>query len=355
MSSADLTAILDSLRAEFKLPALAGAIVASDGILASTAVGCRQYGGCANVTDRDRFHLGSNTKAFTAALFGVLVENGMTEWTTILADLFPELRPAMRAEFRDVTLREILSHSGGFRRDMWRKPAGGNPAAQRFTAVESILRRAPAGQRGVYRYSNVGYILAGAIAERLTGKHFEELLMDRVLNPLGVTTAGFGSMGNPGSEDQPFQHEKIFWWRRAIRPGPRADNPAVYSPAGRLHMAIGDWALFIQNFLASLREKPGLLKPETARMLASPLIKIDDTNWYGMGWVVVSRPWAAGKALMHAGSNGRNYAIVWVAPGKNFAVLVATNQGRGDTPKAMDAIAGRLIKHAVSQIMPSAF
>ena len=99
----------------YKLPALAGAIVTDTGIIDAQAVGCRRYGGTANVTNNDQFHLGSCTKSFTAVLFGILVDDGLLAWDTKLSSVFPEYAQSMLPEYRDVTIRNILSHSAGDR------------------------------------------------------------------------------------------------------------------------------------------------------------------------------------------------------------------------------------------------
>ena len=80
---------------------------------------------------------------------------------------------------------------------------------ERWSIVTHYLSRPPALNPGVrYEYSNVGYIIAGAVAERCTGKSWEELLRSEVFTPLGMTTAGFGPPGEAGARpaDQPRAH-----------------------------------------------------------------------------------------------------------------------------------------------------
>ena len=62
-----------------------------------------------------------------------------------------------------------------------------------------------------------------------------------------------------------------------------------------------------------------------------------------MGWIVAEQPWADGAALTHAGSNTMWYCVAWLAPKKNFAVLVATNQGGDAAAQACDDVAIALI------------
>lgn len=63
-----------------------------------------------------------------------------------------------------------------------------------------------------------------------------------------------------------------------------------------------------------------------------------------MGWLVVERPWGGGTVLNHAGSNTMNYAVAWVAPKRDFAVLVCTNQGGDSATRGTDEAAAALIK-----------
>ena len=105
---------LDSLRYALDLPALAAAIVTDDSIVEATAVGSRRYGGPANVTPADQFHLGSCTKAFTATLMGVLVDEGRVGWTSTLEEVFPELastRVCLLTQFGEASA--VIGDPGG--------------------------------------------------------------------------------------------------------------------------------------------------------------------------------------------------------------------------------------------------
>ena len=158
-----LATLLDSLRYELDLPALAGAIVTDTGIVDAQAVGCRRYGGPANVTVNDKFYLASCGKAFTAVLMATLVDEGRVSWTTTLPTIFPEHANTMQSEYRDVTVRDLLSHSAGFVRDpdnslqtSRKRP----PREQRAEVVKWALSQPPAIQRGAFLYSNLGYMIA---------------------------------------------------------------------------------------------------------------------------------------------------------------------------------------------------
>lgn len=320
-----LATLLDSLRYVLDLPALAGAIVTDTGIVEARAVGSRRYGGEANVTDTDRFHLGSCGKSFTSVLIGVLVDEGLLEWNTTLPEIFPEYASTMRAEYKNVTVKDLLSHSAGFVRDADLYFNTTNPRAKRLEALEWVLKQPPAQQKGKFLYSNLGFAIAGAVAEKLTNKDYEELLIERVTKPLGITTAGFGAMGTEGKEDQPLQHTPSHAHLTATAD---AGLNLVYNPAGGLHMSVGDWGKYIQWILTI--EAGGhqtLLRDETAKMIITPAVDQGGGYSYSLGWGVSDQSWAGGKALNHSGSNGFNYSTALLASEKHFGIIVMTNQG----------------------------
>ena len=83
----NLDAYLEGVRAKYGLPALAAAVTRSGEIVASGAAGKRAIGIDIPVTMEDRFHLGSDTKAFTATVAGTLVEEGRIKWSSTLGEV----------------------------------------------------------------------------------------------------------------------------------------------------------------------------------------------------------------------------------------------------------------------------
>jgi len=350
-SPEDLKSLLEPIRQSHDLPALAGAIVTSKGLQAIGVVGVRKYGAGVPVTINDQFHLGSDTKAMTATLLAMYVEEGKLGWDWTLERIFPELASSMNPAYRRVTVEQLLAHRAGFTDASW--PQGktftdmyelqGPPREQRWAYVKMILREPPVNEPGTkYLYSNRSYAVAGVIAEKMANAPWEELMHKRLFGPLKMSTCGFGAMGTPGKIDEPWQHRVAGTRHQPIEPGPRADNPPVIGPAGTVHCSMGDWAKFIQAHLRGELGESGLLKPATFKYLhTSPY------GDYGFGWLLVQRPWAGGLALNHAGSNTQNFAIVWMAPLKDFGVLVMTNQAdqQGETFKACDETAAALIQN----------
>lgn len=328
-----LEELLAPIREKHKLPALAAAVIVDGRLAAAGAVGVRKADANVPVTRDDAFHIGSCTKAMTATLIAQLVDEGKLRWDMPLPEALPELAKDMHAGYRTVTIRHLLAHRGGIAPNI---PPGrsfgalhdlpGTQRQQRLAYARMLLATPPSAKPGEkYVYSNAGYAIAGAVAERAAGAGFEQLLRKRLFEPLGMKTAGFGAMGGPGPIEQPWQHVGKAGKSRPIRPGPKSDNPPVIGPAGRVHCSIGDWAKFIAAHLAGPagRKCPIHLKPDTWRVLHEPPFGGN----YAMGWIATPRDWGGGRVLTHAGSNTMNFSVVWMAPKRNFAVLVATNLG----------------------------
>ena len=250
---ASLDPILQPYLARYDLPALAAAVVKNGEIIASGAVGMRRAGTNSPVTIEDRFHIGSDTKAMTALIAAMLVEGGKIRWTSTVGEVFPELAATMDPALRGVTLEQLLSHTSGIPSDT---DADEKLIQQSFTqeklnldelrswVVKQLVTRPLQSQPGAqFAYANMGYLLAGAMLERVTGQTWEELIVERVFDPLGLKSAGLGPQSTLGRVDAPLGHEP----REGASPkpllaGPGGDNPEVMGPAGTAHMSVLDFA-----------------------------------------------------------------------------------------------------------------
>ena len=337
---AAVTGILKPIRQKFGVPAMAAALVTSAGIQFVGAVGVRKRGTDVPVALDDLWHLGSDGKAMTSTLIARLVERGRLKWDSTLAEIFPELAPQMNPGFQKVTLLQLLSHHAGLPANLELADyPGDDTVALRLRALREETAKQPQHPPGsAYEYSNLGYIIAGAVVEKVTGQSWERAVSNEVFAPLQMTSAGFGGTGTPGQIDQPWPHTADGGPTREN--GPTLDNPPVMGSAGRIHCSIQDLAKFVQDQLRGDRGETALLKPATYQTLHTPPCGGD----YALGWLVVERGWGGGKVLNHGGDNTMNCANVWIAPQRDFAILVCVNQG-GDTAfQATDEAVGELIK-----------
>ncbi len=354
----DLAPDLTAVREEYAFPALAAAVIVDGKLHAVGVIGVRKYGSEVKVEPNDPFHLGSCTKAITGSLIGLLVQQGKLTWETTLAEYFPELKDKMHPDYRSVTLVHLLSHRAGVppmtkgfapleNRQLGEVRVMQSPAAQRRRVTEIVLCQPPINQPGEKKeYSNAGFTIAGAIVDRVMGEAYEAVLGRMLLEPLGMKTAGFGPMGTVGRIDAPWQHTKKDDKIDPINPEPRNDNPPFITPAGRVHCSIADWARYVQGVLKAMRGAEGILPVAQVRQLKEPPFG----GTYALGWGIAERDWAGGKVLTHAGSNGMNYCVVWVAPEKNFAVLAATNWGGDGASEGLDRVCAALIKKFLTRL-----
>src|SRR6266702_3432424 len=209
---------------------MAAAVLRGERIIAQGVAGVRKRGTAERITLDDQFQLGSCTKAMTATLVAMLVEEGKLNWTTTLGELFADTVKPMHPAWEKVTLRQVLAHRAGLRFEpeglaqvfnLFRAPYAslrsgpeamrpprarlGTLPQQRLEIARQALSRPPGIPPGTkFWYSNEGYILAGAVLEQLTGRAWEDLMRERLFQPLGISTGGFGPPGTAGKTDQPW-------------------------------------------------------------------------------------------------------------------------------------------------------
>lgn len=327
---------LDALREEHDVPALGAALFRNGTLEQIAVVGVTAANGEEPVAPDDAWHIGSCTKAMTATLAARLVEQGKIDWDTTLAEGLPELAPAMHEPHKSVTLRQLLGHRGGIVGHeansyampmIWavEKEMADQPMRERRREVAArILKAAPAGEPGSeFRYSNYGYVLAGAMLEEAGDAAWEDLMRKEVFEPLGMTTAGFGPppriRGHVKSTDG---------WTPQER-----DNPAIVGPAGTVHLSLRDWSRFAA---AHLGQVEGFLKPETLAILHEPLR--GEGASYALGWGVRKNA-DGGTQLSHAGSNTMWYAVILLEPDAGRVRLAAANAvGENVVHKAIGAL-----------------
>lgn len=319
-------AALDAEFTQHAPPAMVAAVVGRDGMIWSGVRGVRRAGGNEPASLDHLWHLGSNGKAMTAALYARLVEQGRAKWGVTLAEVFPDLTidPALKP----VTIDDLLCHRSGISdRDVMTREvliAGHQDQRptrqQRIDFTTTVLGKTPTGARGSFGYSNANYTLAGAMIERLVDRPWEEAIKAAVFDPLGMTSVGHGA---PQGE-QPWGHRLMGETMGAVDPARGADNPAVFGPAGRMHMTVADYTKFLRLYLT---QGGGLIQPETLSYLMTPPEGAPPP--YAFGWGVGADP-ALGSTLSHEGSNTMWHAIAVVAPEKGLAVLcIANERSRG--------------------------
>ena len=342
---------IDSVRRQHNIPAMGAIVFRADTVLARGIAGVRRSNAPAPVEEGDRFQLGSNTKAITATLLATLVEEGKLSWTTTLADVFP--RDSISPDFRAVTIDLLLSHHGGIspfddtdQKDFRSIPRlSGTPTQRRAAFTAWVLRGKPAGPVGQAMYSNGGYTIAGAIAERIAGDSWESLVRARVLMPLGIT----GSFAWSDSPDlnEPWGHYETRGGVKPVDPrDPDERVPPIIWPGGSVELSLDEYAHFLQLNLRGLqgRDTP-LLKAATIKHLhTSPASPPDK---YGLGWGL--RDFDGAPASVHTGSAGAFYAVTIIQPTRDVGGAVFANAG-GERASAATADAVKALLRRFAKI-----
>lgn len=328
--------VINEMRRAQHVPGVAVVVVRSDGQPRVYVSGERRIGKGDPITPADRMHLGSLTKAITATVIGVLAEQGRMTLETTIGQAFPELSAKSRPAYRNVSVRQLLTHTAGIATYRTRESLQpllalkGTGTEQRYAFVEHVLAEPPrylAGTRS--EYSNAGAAIAGAMAERISGSPYRQLVQDLVFEPLG----GHAAFGNPGlaATPQPWGHARtVLGTVTEVSPASVVyTTPLAIEPAGDVSLSPQDYGRFLQLHLRGLKGRDGVLKATTTQEL--------HRRGSAMGWSLMMR--GEVESHEHVGSYGAYVAYATIQPARDLAVGAFTNMGGGQD--LQDAV-GRL-------------
>ncbi|NQY89393.1 MAG: beta-lactamase family protein [Colwellia sp.] len=313
----NLRHIVDYIRIDAGLPALAAALVHNGQIVEMAATGFRKINSNINVTIEDKWHLGSLTKSMTSTLAAMLVKQGVIHWNTTIAEVYPELSGVMNSKYENVQLEQLLSHTSGMRANLPTvnsyQTSPLDIEAQRQKMVEEALILNPEVESGEFLYSNLGYMVAGAMMERVTSTSWEALLESHLFTSLAMTNSGFGIPDVLDNLSQPVGHlSQGSGWNAN-----NTDNPAVMGPAGVVHSSLEDMGNYIIAHLMGARgnDVTGLLTAAEFSKLHTATGNSD----YALGWAI------SDSTISHNGSNTKWLANIKIFPEKNTALFIVTN------------------------------
>ena len=187
-AQAPIATWVDQIVATGATPAVAVAVVRGDSVLFARAVGIADVATGLPATDSTRFYIASTTKAFTALAAVVLANRGTVTLDAPLTTLLPTARWHPSLAPGTITLRDLLAMRSGI---------GDGPVVLRtaftgeFTTTEllALLREHPPASGGrAFRYSNIGFNVAGLALERRFRKPWQSIVRETALVPLGMTS-----------------------------------------------------------------------------------------------------------------------------------------------------------------------
>jgi CubicO group peptidase (beta-lactamase class C family) len=238
------------------------------------------------------------------------------------------------------TLRHLLTHTAGL--PDWRPL---------FQSLDPLLVAAPDGKRRIVatvaqealqsepgaesRYSDLGFILLGAIAEQIGGRPLDELASERLFTPLGLSSVGYLPVGDRGGREwltgrRVAATERCSWRGRVLRGEVHDENAyamgGVSGHAGLFGNALGVWGL-VRAWREAALGRSALWPADLTTRFLTRQADLGQGSW-ALGWTVPTPPSTSGRffsprAYGHLGFTGTS---VWVDPDRELTVILLTNR-----------------------------
>ena len=317
--------------ADWRVPALAIAVVKDDSVVFAKGYGVLQKGTSQPANEHTRFAIGSTTKAMTAASIAMLVDEGKLKLDDPVTKYIPELELSDPWVTREVTIRDLLTHRSGL------------PGADLFWATSwkysqaDIIRglryiKPTASFRSEWQYNNVLYALNGVIIERVSGMPWEQFVRKRIFEPLGM------------NETEPLVSMIVSKPNVAVPHALVNDSVAVVpirstdgvASAGSVWSSVSDMAKWVRFVIDSGRVgDTRLIQQKTFAELVTPQIQAPMDEYpalrlakpdyfsYGLGWFI--QDYRGQQVWMHTGSINGLCAIIGIEPNKRLGVYVLEN------------------------------
>lgn len=324
------------------IPGVAYALVSGDKVIHRACFGSRKKGETGpswSVDERTVFQIGSTTKAFTAALMAMLVDEGCLFWDDRVEEHLPGFRlydPFARKDFRIVDLMAQRSGLPDHSLDGMAILGYGREAV--MNALRHVRPEAPF--RSTFAYQNALFLYAAAIIEKETGRSWERNLQDRIFGPLGMESAGATFDGFTADQ------ARMAWLHRLKKEGtevlpmdwPWQDWVYTMGPAGSIHADIEDFARWLVFLIGkgSVGERQ-LLAEEQVNFLMTPQTLMafnqGDGAAYCQGWV--RECYQGADLVWHNGATLGAHSIIALLPEEKAGIVVLTNQTGNELPEAM--------------------
>jgi CubicO group peptidase (beta-lactamase class C family) len=274
-----------------------------------------------DVTPDTLFQIGSITKTFTGTAAMRLVERGDLDLDAPVRTYLPALKLSDEAVAASVTMRHLLTHTGGWIGDYFADFGAGDDALARICdSMSALPQLTPLGE--IWSYNNAGFYLAGRVIEVVAGKPYEHAVQELVLEPLGL-------------EHTFFFADDVMTRRFAVGHHRNDDGPPTVArpwPIGRAHHAAGALASTVRDLLRyaqfHLGEGEGVLSRVSLDEMQTSQVEVGSTfEHVGVTWAISDRTGA--RLVGHAGGTNGQISLFFFAPAHGLALAVLTNHQRG--------------------------
>ncbi|MGB3330126.1 MAG: serine hydrolase domain-containing protein [Thermomicrobiales bacterium] len=344
---ATLEAAVQGEASRWNVPGI-GVAVWHGGEVEATATGVRSIATRMPFTTETISQIGSISKVFTTTLVMSLVDEGKLDLDEPVTTYVPDLRLADEHARATLTLRHLLSHSGGFEGDRFLDYGRGDDAYERsMEAMDTLQQWFQPGE--LFSYCNVGFYLIPLIIQRVTGEVPEDLMRKRIFEPLGMETVTFYAE-DAITRDHAIGHKL----------GDRLHGPAVARPfiiGGRHVNLCGNIMATPGELLKFARLHIGKGEFEGTRVISADAAALMQTaqidagppdRSFGQGWSMYE--WPDLKVIEHTGGTIGFCAYLSVVPEQDYAIAIVTNSDTGGS--AMQTIESWALKHYLNRERP---
>lgn len=344
LSGQDVSKLLLSVRAQYKVPAIAISVMDEDSIYLQQIVGERVANQKNLATLDDYFHIGSCSKSVLAMIAAKLIDSGKLAWSTLFFECFPEWLADANPAYRTITLQDLLLCRAGIKAytDGKAEPFpdfDGTLTERRRAFNRYVLSLPPAapknGEVFHYLYSNASYALVSAMLERTTGLDYEALVTKTLADDLGINV----HLGWPNqlNAEQPWGHQITKAGIEIFSPDNNYHLPDLITAAGDLSMTPRGFADYCLRHLRGLRRGDEYLPRDLYQYLHFSHSGFS----LGIGNGVLGGHQYSGID----GSAGTFFCRAIFIPDTNLAFSIQCNAGSGTSQmKAIDYITLQLIK-----------
>jgi CubicO group peptidase (beta-lactamase class C family) len=285
------------------------------------------------VTADTLFQTGSISKTITGTIIMRLVEAGKIELDAPVRTYLPKFKLADKDVAERVTLRHLLTHTGGWIGDYFNDYGNGDDAqAKMVQDIAKLEQVTPLGE--VWSYNNAGFNVAGRVVEVVTGMPFEQAAQEMLLRPLSLDMTFY------------FPDDVMITHRFVVGHHKEGKKVVVSRPwaLGRAGAPVGGAVSTVKDLLTYARFHMGdgksasgkkLLSVKNLRQMRTPLYPASGFDRIGLTWFI--RDVGKVKVVNHGGATHGQIAGLYFVPEEQFALAVLTNSedGRSITATAL--------------------
>lgn len=344
ISSAKIDSLVEITLKTFNVPGMAVGVVKDGTLIHAKGYGVANLRTQKKVDEHTLFGVASNSKAFTAAALGMLVDEGKLKWDDRVIMHIPEFRlydPYVTSEF---TIRDLLTHRSGMglgAGDLMMFPDGSD--FTRKDIIQNLQYLKPVSSfRSKYDYDNNLYIVAGEVVARVSGMGWEDFVEKRIMQPLGMneTATSVYRLKNKTNSIKPhapvngkIETIDIDWSETANAAGGIWSNITDMSKWVIMQMNHGKYGVDLSKQLFSETVHEEMWSSQTIQPIKTVAPYNTHFATYGLGWGL--RDVKGYKQVSHTGGLAGIVTQVMLFPELNLGILVFTNQQQGAAFSAM--------------------